>query len=562
VIPAIHPSCPQKQRPTEQLVTTTPPTANVMNLPCQLGLKFTGKGGVKVKQFLSWMESWFATMGEEFDGGSPASRSLRVRLLHLATPAGSDAWKFINTLPQNVRWDEDLKKALEVQYHDTKMDGQADLDIITTMTTLQQGHHDVFSYSRKVQRLLQRKPVEFRQYNHLLIGYYINGLKSGQLCSMAVHTYQRPDSRETQIEVVKGVVRLARQMKLKGYQRRYDHDDDDKDEEDDEDLSDSDSSESDSDSEDNRGRKSKRKRKKAKKLRKQLQNGKKKGKKGGEERLMREEMERMSEMMRNIMKAQKAAVATGTGVVATRPEEDLIPLDAYAVSNQYEPYQQLVSYQYGRNASLSTPHRPEFPNRRSNAFPAVDYNPGHRGAYPAPYPAACPENAHGVPTTDANVFEPTRRPTEITHSVQDGAVEDQPIVGLNGTIYYPYKPPCLCYHCQEEGHFMSECPRLNKPQPRVVTLGPERPDTPAAPRVEPPAPPHCAPVTVVEIVTKSSALDGIKVREVTAAEAAPVTDLKEFVEWIEEIDKGDDLDSGCATDYYRSEREEEKEVAP
>ena len=90
--------------------------------------------------------------------------------------------------------------------------------------------------------------------------------------------------------------------------------------------------------------------------------------------------------------------------------------------------------------------------------------------------------------------------------------------------------------------------------PRRENLGPEHPDTPAR-REEPPAQTQEKPVNVIEIVSKSSALDGMKVREVTAAAMEDSADLKKFVREIKDVDTGDHITSD------ESEEEDEEEDA-
>ena len=53
-------------------------------------------------------------------------------------------------------------------------------------------------------------------------------------------------------------------------------------------------------------------------------------------------------------------------------------------------------------------------------------------------------------------------------------------------------------------------------------LGPEHPDTPVALRKEPQAQTYRKPVSVVETAVKSSALEDMKVREVTTTEVGPL----------------------------------------
>ena len=144
--------------------------------------------------------------------------------------------------------------------------------------------------------------------------------------------------------------------------------------------------------------------------------------------------------------------------------------------------------------------------------------------------------------------EPTRRPTEGTHLAQqmrippelyhtprtyEGSSALPPIIGPNGTLYYPARSR-ICFHCQEEGHFRPQCARLHNPRVRTVTLGPEHPDTR---RESAPTGSRSRSVSVVEVAAKSSVLNGMRVCEVTAAGEDSV-DLKEFVHKVEASVKG------------------------
>ena len=198
-------------------------------------VEFTGQGGVKVKEFLGEMEWWFTMMGDEFSGETDKSKKMRVAQLRLACPIHSVARKFINTLDKTVSNDEEqLKAALIDHFHDAKQEGQADEDIVTAMSTLSQGKQDVFKYSRKVLKLLRRKPSGLQALDNILIGYYTDGLTSRRLRELAV---TGSSEHETPFQVVKKVMRWATKLKVKGY-RKYnsrgsDDEDDEEDEEDD-----------------------------------------------------------------------------------------------------------------------------------------------------------------------------------------------------------------------------------------------------------------------------------------------------------------------------------------
>jgi len=128
----------------------------------------------------------------------------------------------------------------------------------------------------------------------------------------------------------------------------------------------------------------------------------------------------------------------------------------------------------------------------------------------------------------------------------------QPIVGPNGALYYPARNPVVCYNCGEEWHVCSQCPKMRSQGPSYTSAGHDvvRPDIRPSDDILPPLPPLLPPVrasgqnvSVVEIAMKSSALEGVKVREVTATTTEEAVDLRQFVNRIEEVDKGDDLES-------------------
>lgn len=119
----------------------------------------------------------------------------------------------------------------------------------------------------------------------------------------------------------------------------------------------------------------------------------------------------------------------------------------------------------------------------------------------------------------------------------------EPIIGPNGIVYYPARPR-ICYHCQEEGHLRPQCPRLRvyEPPSRTSNLGPDHPQHPVNNREEPLARGGDQPVNLIEIATVSSALEGVKIREVTMTEVDP-SDLTGFVQEItDDDDKEDDDD--------------------
>ena len=378
--------------------------SQVMSSPSEMGMKFTGEGGVKVKDFLRWMDSWFATMGDEFTTGTAKSNTMRVAQIHVACPISSAAGKFIYSLSKGVFWDEQLlRDALIDRFHDAERENQADEDILTAMSALRQGKKDVFKYSGKVLKLLQRRPSGAQHYDRILITYYLDGLTSKRLRDLAILSFRRPDSTDTPFQVVKGVMLLATQLKVKGSRRHgsrhsndEDEDDDDDDDDDKDDTAtsssdnDSDGDDSDDDDDDDDYYRQSKKKKQSKKTAKAKKSEKgkstrqksKEGKsrKGHGDESSNREMRELREMVKDLVQLQKAAIAPSASVVTRRPEADIIPLDTYAVGESYGRH----SDERPDNSS-SNARRPEYSNRRSQASQFTEYRQGHRWGYPAPY---------------------------------------------------------------------------------------------------------------------------------------------------------------------------------
>jgi len=547
-------------------------------------IEFTGQGSVKVKEFLGRMEWWFTTMGNDFDGETEKSKKMRVAQLHLACPMHSVTGKFISTLERTVCSDEALLKAALIDhFHDAEWEGQADEDILTAMSTLCQGSQDVFKYSRKVLKLLQWKPKGLQSYDRILIGYYLDGLTSRRPRELAILRSSEHDCCETPFQVVKSVMRLATRLKIKGYRRHgstcSDAEDEDEDEDEDDDDDDDGYNAADTDSGSDadgdyyghsrhkrkvdkmamakrvRGRKDKRMKSKERKSHKSHEN---KGEAGGE-------ISKLREMIRDLKQIQKQIIAPGTGVVAGRTGEDVIPLDTYTVGQGYG------RYPYGlRDASHPNARPTVYPDRHGEMSQPVDYYQERRGEYPASQKEGHQGTGRIGPPTHSYFDNFTRQrqqgsgisqqsnPPPRTYpssGAYGNTPESEPIVDPNGALYYQARPR-RCYHCLEEGHIRPQCPRLRSSIPRMVTLGPEHPDTLARP-LESSAQAREKPVNVVEVAARSSALEGMKVREVTATAMEDPAELTEFVCKIGEVD-GDDYDESDGTE----EEEEEEEAAP
>ncbi|RPA91947.1 hypothetical protein L873DRAFT_1848045 [Choiromyces venosus 120613-1] len=270
-------------------------------------------------------------MGEDFNGGMVKSKKMRVAQIHIACPICSIAGSFLRTLSDEVLWDEDvLKERLIEQFDDAEMDGQVWEDILLMMSTIWQGDHNVFRYSQKVLKLLRRKPDGLHHYDKILICYYINGLESQRLWEMAILSFLRADSYENPHQVVKGVMQLATQLRIKSYKWYGSDDDDDDDmtpcEESSEVDESDDNSESDAEVYYSHSRRSK-----------EAKSEKKSGKKG----------------------LQKAATAMNLSAVTPQVEEDVIPLNSYPLRDGYRRYPETsrhqcplprYSYESGRHA--------------------------------------------------------------------------------------------------------------------------------------------------------------------------------------------------------------------
>jgi len=214
-----------------------------MSLLPGMRLTFTGEGGTRIKDFLRWVNSWYDMLGKDYDRSTLESGRRRVTQIHVSCLPQSVAANFINARDDDIFWDEEkLTNALVEQFHDCKLDDLAKVDILSTMRDFQEGDREVCWYSRKVWRLLRRKPAWLQQHDNILIDYYIEGLTSRRLHDLAISSFCKASSRETPYKVVKSVIRLTSQLKLEGYKshgRRRD-DDNDNNNEDDEDEESSD----------------------------------------------------------------------------------------------------------------------------------------------------------------------------------------------------------------------------------------------------------------------------------------------------------------------------------
>jgi len=283
----------------------------------QPNIAFTGNGGVRVRDFLNRMKCWFTTMGEEYNGKTAESRSMRAAQIQIACPVDSTAGDFLRQLPDSVLWDDEaLMKALIDHFNDTEMDGQSEDDILSIMNGIEQGKRDVFSYSRKVLKLLRKKPANLQQYDKILIRYYIDGLASHSLCKFAVVNFLKTNSHENPYEVVRSVMRWARELKMKGYKQSRSRTDSYNESSDDEKSSSDESSDEDSDSDDDDDESYKRSRKSSKKSKKmerrkseKKSRNKSKGKKVDRaEEVLRERIDELGEKIEGLLKARNNVI--------------------------------------------------------------------------------------------------------------------------------------------------------------------------------------------------------------------------------------------------------------
>ncbi|KAG0135427.1 hypothetical protein HOY82DRAFT_536723 [Tuber indicum] len=536
------------------------------------GIKFTGENAVDVKTFLGWMRTWFATLGDDYDGRSEASKRLRAAQIRMACPVESEAGSFVSQLPDEIQWDEDrLCDALMEQYHDLDLEGQAQEDILSVMNGIEQGDRDVLFYSCKVLKILRRKLSSLKQYDRILARYYIDGLASRRLQEMAILSFLKPDSHESPTQVVKGVIRLATQLRLKGYKKAAEECESNGE---DSMVSDEDESETESDSDDDRVYKYVKK-----SARKSEKSGKRSGKKaseksrkksrGGENDRILHEFRELKDLVKDLVKVQKAPQLDVGGTVATRQERDVIPLDTYEVDRGYG---QQARYSYAQPSQSNPVNRyPEFSNRRS--LPRQLTNPG------PPYPTERPTFTGGVqyergPTTQpgpsfALRYPPGRENNQQVYQQSSPYLGNlpavQPIIGPDGTFYYPTRGGPRCYNCGEVGHIRPHCPRLQpydggprRSEPRYSDNSqPQSSTRPAPARPVMQSQESGKPVSVIEIAPLSSTLNGMKVQELTSVEKSG-DDLMEFVHRLPARDSQgedeDDSESDAAIPVMAGER--------
>ena len=210
------------------------------------------------------------------------------------------------------------------------------------------------------------------------------------------------------------------------------------------------------------------------------------------------------------MKFQKPQEPS-TDLVNGDSELDVIPLYSYAVNGTYCSHKEPEGSDYSQFSQGQHRNRQlKYPNRRGQACPAIaDYNRTL---------ARTQEQTSIQPT----IFEPSQN----SYAPPRGASSSRdPIVGPGGALYYVRRSPPIGYHCGEEGHICLNCPSLRSYIQQFSMPEDGQPSSQRTDNVlrQPPPPPATARrldqvVSVVKIVTASSAFDRVKVRKVTAAE--------------------------------------------
>jgi len=249
-------------------------------------------------------------------------------------------------------------------------------------------------------------------------------------------------------------------------------------------------------------------------------------------------MKELRGMMKYLMRSQKCSSSTSLNV--PHSDADIIPLDTYAINRPYGNYpSNQERYGYGQDLQGDQPaRRSDFPNRRSQTRQLMSSESDRTMRRVTFATGGVQERGGMVP----NTFDDFSNSDEPPHP---RSTSTQLIVGPNGSLYYSVPNPVVCYYCGEEGHMRPHCPKL-RPYGLSSTSTKPVPARPDSQRMNNLIPPPVAGSnqagSVVEIVVRSSALDGMKVREVTTTEMDQ-PELKEFVRRVEEVDDGDDLDT-------------------
>ena len=85
----------------------------VMSLQPGIRLTSTGEGGNRIKDFLHWVNLWYAMLGKDYDRSKLDSKRRCVAQIHVSCLQQSVATNFINVLDHDVFWNEEkLKNAV------------------------------------------------------------------------------------------------------------------------------------------------------------------------------------------------------------------------------------------------------------------------------------------------------------------------------------------------------------------------------------------------------------------------------------------------------------------
>jgi len=203
---------------------------------------------------------------------------------------------------------------------------------------------------------------------------------------LAILRFCNARSRETRYNVIKSVIRLASQLKLKGYMihgcKRDDADKDDNNNNNDK-SSDTDNSEShDESGSDDYYRRAWKRRKpmrweRLKASRRREKGSKCKSRKGGkgDRDSGKEQLRRLSSMIENMMKVQQATITPSTPIMHNHPEPNIIHRNTYAIANNNGRLPPSAADAYKQqNACHTTTRLSEYPNRRNPLSADVKYN--------------------------------------------------------------------------------------------------------------------------------------------------------------------------------------------
>ena len=123
-------------------------------------IEFLGNGTIGVRAFVNWMDSWFRSMGGEFAGDTPEAKKMRVSQIYIACPIRSEAGRFLSHLAGDILEDGEKLKAALIERFDNLEAHYIPEHIPTILSRMKQRERDVFSYFKKVLKVLQRKRTQ------------------------------------------------------------------------------------------------------------------------------------------------------------------------------------------------------------------------------------------------------------------------------------------------------------------------------------------------------------------------------------------------------------------